>query len=82
MIIMLFSFSLTSTTSSHESQIVEFGYLILHHSCTIAKFRTVILIVAGSHRDHCAIVDVAERDNLECDGKCFVLHTKVRERNL
>lgn len=65
-------FCLTSATPPDEPQIVEFGDLVLHHRGAVPQFRAVILVVAGPHRHHGAVADVAQRNHLEGDRQRLV----------
>lgn len=63
---------LTATAASNEAQIIEFGHLILHDSRAVSQLGAIVLVVAGLHRDHGAVANVAQTDHLEGDRQRFV----------
>lgn len=65
-------YTLTTPTAADESQIVEFGHLILHHRRTVAQLGAPVLVVARVYRDHRAVAHVRQRHHLEGDRQRFV----------
>ena len=55
---------LTPARSAHESQVVEFGDVVLHGSRVVAKLRAWVLVVAGRHAHFGAVLHIAQRDHL------------------
>lgn len=49
---------LPSSAPAHESQIVEFGNLVLHDGRAISQFGHRIFVVAGFDRDQSPVLDV------------------------
>ena len=41
--------TLTPSTAADESEIVEFGHLILYHRCGVSHLSTKVFVVARSH---------------------------------
>lgn len=62
----------TSSGSSDEPQVVEFGHVILHDGRSIAEFGAPVLIVSGADRHQSAVVDSAETDDPEGGRKRLV----------
>lgn len=63
---------LTPSTPANESQIIEFGNLVLHHSGAVPKFRAAVLVIPGPDGNDSSIGDVAESNHLEGHGEGFV----------
>lgn len=63
---------LTPAAASDKSQIVELGHLVLHDGCAVAQLGAVVLIVASANRDHGAVHDVAQGDDLEGHRQCLI----------
>lgn len=72
--------ALTATTTADETQVIEFGDLVLHHRGAVPQLCTAVLVVAGPYRHQRAVPDVAQRDHLECNGQRLV-RPPVRGQN-
>merc|ERR1712074_464644 len=55
---------LTSTAATDESEIIEFGHLILEGGREIAKFRGEILVISGRNRHLSTVFHFAQTNNL------------------
>jgi len=71
---------LTSSATTDESKIVEFGDLVLHHGGTIPQFAAAVLVVARSNGNYSTIADLVERYDLECCWKRLVRSPVRRQR--
>lgn len=58
-------FGLTSTTSSHKTQIIKFGHLIFHGCPFIPQFGTVVLIITRPNEDICTISHIHKSHNFK-----------------
>ena len=63
---------LTSATPADEPEVIKLGHLVLHDSRTVAKFRTVVLVVSRPDGDEGAVQDVSKCHHFECDGQSLV----------
>lgn len=61
-----------AAASPNKSEIVKFGDLVLHHSCAIAKFSAVILVVPGFYCHDRSVLNVVQSDDFEGTRKTFV----------
>lgn len=73
-------FRLTSAATSDEPQIIEFSHLIFHNGRTISQFGAPILIVACFYRNSCAVANIGQCYDFECNRKCFIRSPMIRQR--
>ncbi len=59
----------TSSRSADETEIAEFGHLVLHDGRVIAEFATVVFIVAGSNGYDSAVRDFSKGHDPKGDGQ-------------
>lgn len=70
----------TTATTSNKSQIVEFGYLVLHYGRVISHFSAVVFVVAGFHCNNCAVRDVVEGDHFEGARQALIATPMIGQR--
>jgi len=63
----------TSSRSADESQVVKFGYVILHDGCTIPQLSTEVFIIPGFYGHNGPIVNLIKGHNLFGKEKKFDL---------
>jgi len=71
---------LTSSATTDESKIVEFGDLVLHDGGAIPQLAAAVLVVARSNGNYSTIADLVERYDLECCWKRLVRSPVRRQR--
>lgn len=71
---------LSSAAASNESQIVEFGHLVLHHGLVVAHLPAVVLIVAGLDCDDGAVLNVVQGDHFEGAREALVAAPVIGQR--
>lgn len=58
-------FLLTSSTATHETEIVEPSHLVLHDGGGVSQLCRIVLIVAGHDSHHCSIRHVPQCHHLK-----------------
>jgi len=56
---------LTSSTATHEAQIVELGHVVLHLGGEVAQLRAAVLVVSRPDGDVGAVAHFRQGDDLE-----------------
>lgn len=70
---------LSAAAATDEPQVVEFGHLVLHHGCVVAKLSAPVLVVSGFDRDDCVVRNVVQSDDFEGTREAFVRSPVIRQ---